>query len=764
MPRLKHPRGGKKPTPTRKTPGRPPKSTNTIPPTKVVKDATSGMNISSQEVRWKVVKMAWKFTSDTDVAKLLLDCYDIIVSGCLKWSIDIQKTRIPSVVSDDGWNLLEEIISAMNWKARQPMKKRLLTEWPDGDGGAIQIKEELQDSDDDDDDDDYLGMDDDDDDEDYVPEGITTGDDSAEALKGENNGECVEDIAKLQPLTQNPQSQRTAMKTRTKKSTRMAIKRKSAAAGPKKKKKKKRTLSKGYRRSGRPKKVLEFLNTPNLPKIFECKRCKDRQTSLEAFKEHFKVHSQSVAVGNTVQQLSHLSVEAIPEIATIYITCPDCNELTSNYGVHQMKHFKQMCDLCGKVFKSFSGWRRHLKFHQAMETGEKSHVCDKCGKGFILISALTEHRRLHSKERPHTCDVCGKGFKQKAHLTRHLFIHSDKKPITCKFCGKGFTNNFNMKSHLRSHTGERPFVCSKCGKSFAHNGSLRTHMKSEHNIEIGLVCQSVQEFDDFSIPQKPIGRGKLSPTKTSVPGQVPENIPKHDVQEAFIPRAERMETAVSHTKELERSSQAEQDTSEQQQHEVVGTDNYRQEEQNAILSIAAAASGIPMTLQDENATTDARDKSPSNPPTSYQETVSPFHHQDRMVEKGREEKVHHRLPTDTASWQGISHSASRSMTDSMRDMRNSNLLMHTTSLPPVQGTTSGTSREAAFGIIETHVPMVSREEEVGVITLPTMTGHHLCSHHRQQVGDIRIPRVIPGDQGDHQSSNAQSYDSVEIPI
>ena len=394
------------------------------------------------------------------------------------------------------------------------------------------------------------------------------------------------------------------------------------------------------------------MNTPDLPKLFECKRCKARYTTLEEFKDHFRIHSDSITVGNTIQQLSHASPEAIPEIATIYINCPDCNELTSNYGVHQLKHFKQICDLCGKLFLSFSGWRRHLKYHKALETGERAHVCDKCGKAFILISALTEHRRLHSKERPHTCNVCGKGFKQKAHLTRHLYIHSDVKPITCKFCGKGFTNNFNMRSHLRSHTGERPFSCSKCGKSFAHNGSLKTHMKSEHNIEMQYVCQTVEEFDNFPRPKLLPGRKRKSET---VAGDQKVNIRPHldekaktvshgrDLQEAFMSITEGMQQV--HPIEGSGMDEAEEENSGEQPIPILKAlenSNYNKEVRAALLSIAAVSSSVDIKIVDED-----------HPPGPSHESL---HARSYQEEKELDSRVN---PTsDSAVWHGHTHSAS----------------------------------------------------------------------------------------------------------
>ena len=560
-----------------------------------------------------------------------------------------------------------------------------------------------------------------------------------------------------------------------------------------------------YRKSGRPKKVLEFLNTPNLDKTFECKRCKERQTTLEDFKDHFRIHSQSVAVGNTVQQLSHISLDAIPEIATVYIRCPDCNELTANYGLHQLKHFKQMCYVCGKVFRSFSGWRRHQKFEKAMETGERNHICDKCGKAFILVSALTEHRRLHSKERPHTCSICGKGFKQKAHMTRHLFIHSEVKPISCRYCGKGFTNNFNLKSHLRSHTGEKPYICTLCNKSFAHNGSLRAHMKSEHLINVGLACQSVQEFDDFALPmkKKPGRKKKSTPetvdkinkrllpevssnNKTVLPEQnAHERTPKHehDAQQEqvknILQRHHKVqETFMQVAGDIEAHKSCTEPSTNEQQHEVLKAlenDSYRKEEVSAILSIAAVSSGITIALQDDTSANESVDmkkhqQNSNVQPTSYQQTYTSFDHREQHDE--RRVEVTSNLPASSAEctvWQGASSQYAHQRTmDSSTIMNSPNVLVQST--PPVSTTqhhhveVSRAITEPGIGVIETHVPQVSREEEVdveGMMSRLVEPGLLVHGDHRnlnsqtQRVTNIQVPC---------ESDAGQPFDSVEIAI
>ena len=59
--------------------------------------------------------------------------YDAVISGCLQWTRNTQKKRLPCSTSDNGWKLLEEIMYMMEWKDRQEEKRQLLTMWIDDD-------------------------------------------------------------------------------------------------------------------------------------------------------------------------------------------------------------------------------------------------------------------------------------------------------------------------------------------------------------------------------------------------------------------------------------------------------------------------------------------------------------------------------------------------------------------------------------------------------------------------------------------------------
>lgn len=84
--------------------------------------------------------------------------------------------------------------------------------------------------------------------------------------------------------------------------------------------------------------------------------------------------------------------------------------------------------------------------------------CETCGK-MVLASRLHIHRKIHSGIKSHLCDHCGRAFLLKAYLNAHIRINhrglERQKRFMCSSCGYTCDQKHKLEVHERIHTDER---------------------------------------------------------------------------------------------------------------------------------------------------------------------------------------------------------------------------------------------------------------------------------------------------------------------
>lgn len=275
-----------------------------------------------------------------------------------------------------------------------------------------------------------------------------------------------------------------------------------------KKKKKKEEKGKTKRRKRADENSLEeVMHTMDLLKCHECRRPHDRLKDL--FKHLRREHGNSRGyifccdrkkIGYDIA-FDHIRVHLDQDV----FKCRSCGQRLPTKWSLQL-HIRQehthpqdrsyMCDVCGQVCETRSGFESHVKYHTAPE--DRQFRCNICEGGFTSHYQLKRHT-LTIHERTFICDQCGRGFTQQSLLSLHKYqkhydrkmgsMHKDCKRMPCEKCGV-IVSERNLQAHLANNCfkGDSPLTCIFCDMKLKTKKSLLAHMRRKHPERTSMSC------------------------------------------------------------------------------------------------------------------------------------------------------------------------------------------------------------------------------------------------------------------------------------
>ncbi|XP_055537209.1 zinc finger protein 83-like [Wyeomyia smithii] len=210
----------------------------------------------------------------------------------------------------------------------------------------------------------------------------------------------------------------------------------------------------------------------------KCEYCDRRYCDERARDYHVKTYhlGESAPCPSTCEQCGKVckSISALKSHMRdhrLSLKCEYCekifhrrNKLKEHVTRVHEKAEKYECNLCHRVVHSLESYNSHLKMHMS----EKTYECDLCPMKFYTAGNLGLHKRIHSGNanyKPHK-DWSG-------HYTVHQEPNQDK-IYTCKLCGKSYTKTvMKINNHLKNHFKE--IKCDRCDLKFVNESQLKTH-------------------------------------------------------------------------------------------------------------------------------------------------------------------------------------------------------------------------------------------------------------------------------------------------
>ena len=139
-----------------------------------------------------------------------------------------------------------------------------------------------------------------------------------------------------------------------------------------------------------------------------------------------------------------------------------------------------VCDCPGVTFNNPTEKRRHYKLvHSGIEHLSCPHCSYICvaKNPETMVNHVAFNHGTSSNSRPEVCDLCGKGFKTPNHMRVHRLNHE---LYYCQICKVEILGRNANKAHLmKLHNSG--FECDICQRKFLATKELNAHIKQAHS-------------------------------------------------------------------------------------------------------------------------------------------------------------------------------------------------------------------------------------------------------------------------------------------
>ncbi|KAM4690077.1 zinc finger protein 770 [Rhinophrynus dorsalis] len=219
-----------------------------------------------------------------------------------------------------------------------------------------------------------------------------------------------------------------------------------------------------------PSKLARHYLTHTGQKPFQCLDCNKTFRQLVHLERHKMTHTMPFQCN--ICERNFRKFETFSEHQHLHELFP--NELRpakKPFSACQKRHLSipYYCSRCQVTFSTEEKWQLHrCKFLDDISKKKcETQRCEVCEKVFPSWSKLERHLLIHTGQRPFTCALCGKSFRQKSHLKIHQLTHSQDRPFQCSHCFKSFKTQGKLIKHEEVHTQQTyfPNMLNKCRDS-----------------------------------------------------------------------------------------------------------------------------------------------------------------------------------------------------------------------------------------------------------------------------------------------------------